>query len=195
MTRFKLHVARGTRRLLRVRTIRRLARQEDGVAAVEFGFVALPFFALLFAIIETSLVFLANQSLETAAADSARLVLTGQAQSMSLSDFKTKTCAKLKALFDCQSKIKIEVKKYTTFAEAIAYNKNKLIDPTTKELKVTADTFQPGAASEIVVVRLIYPFPVLASRLLSFTLTDMAGNSRLLVATVAFRNEPFGTTN
>jgi hypothetical protein len=87
------------------------------------------------------------------------------------------------------------VKTYTTFAEAIEYNKNKLIDPTTKELKVTADTYQPGTASQIVVVRLIYPFPVLASRLLSFTLTDMAGNSRLLVATVAFRNEPFGTSS
>lgn len=194
MSRFRLHLARGARRLLRVRTIRRLARQEDGVAAVEFGFVALPFFALLFAIIETSLVFLANQSLETAAADSARLVLTGQAQSISLSDFKTKTCLKLKAMFDCQAKLKIEVKTYTTFADAIEYNKKPLIDQTTKELNVT-ESYQPGAASQIVVVRLVYPFPVLASRLLSFTLNDMAGNSRLLVATVAFRNEPFGTTN
>jgi Flp pilus assembly protein TadG len=194
MSRFRLHVARGARRLLRVRTIRRLARQDDGVAAVEFGFVALPFFALLFAIIETSLVFLANQSLETAAADSARLVFTGQAQTISLSDFKTKTCLKLKAMFDCQAKLKIEVKTYATFADAIEHNKKPLINDTTKELNVT-ESYQPGAASQIVVVRLVYPFPVLASRLLSFTLNDMAGNSRLLVATVAFRNEPFGTTN
>jgi Flp pilus assembly protein TadG len=194
MTRFRLHVARGARRLLRVRTIRRLARQEDGVAAVEFGFVALPFFALLFAIIETALVFLANQSLETAAANSARLVLTGQAQSLSLSDFKTQTCLRLKAMFDCAGKLKIEVKTFATFAELIEHNKKKLTDPITKELKIT-ESYQPGAASQIVVVRLVYPFPVLASKLLGFTLSDMAGGARLLVATVAFRNEPFGTTN
>jgi hypothetical protein len=97
-------------------------------------------------------------------------------------------------MFDCQAKLKIEVKTYSTFADAIEHNKKKLINETTKELNIT-ESYQPGAASQIVVVRLVYPFPVLASQLLKFTLNDMAGNSRLLVATVAFRNEPFGTTN
>ncbi len=42
--------------------------------------VAAPFLAMVFAIMETAIVFFAGQALETAAADSARLIMTGQAQ-------------------------------------------------------------------------------------------------------------------
>ena len=78
-------LAAGTRRLspsslLRIRTVRRFARGQDGIAAVEFGIVAAPFLALMFAIMETAIVFFASQTLETAVADSARLIMTGQAQ-------------------------------------------------------------------------------------------------------------------
>jgi Flp pilus assembly protein TadG len=48
----------------------RLASCKDGSAAVEFGLIAAPFIALLFAIMETAIVFFAGQTLETAVADS-----------------------------------------------------------------------------------------------------------------------------
>ena len=60
---------------------RRFARQKDGAVAVEFALVAAPFLAMVFAVMETAVIFFAGQALETAAADSARLILTGQAQS------------------------------------------------------------------------------------------------------------------
>ena len=44
------------------------------------GFIALPFFALLFAIIETGIVFFAGQVIETAIQDCGRLLFTHQAQ-------------------------------------------------------------------------------------------------------------------
>ena len=73
------------------RLVRRFVRQQDGAAAVEFGLVAVPFLGLTFAILETALVFFAGQTLETAVADSARLIMTGQAQTAGWSkdDFKT----------------------------------------------------------------------------------------------------------
>ena len=40
--------------------LRRFRRNQEGVIAVEMGFIALPFFALLFAIIETGIVFFAR---------------------------------------------------------------------------------------------------------------------------------------
>ena len=46
--------------------------------------VATPFLAVLFAIMETAMVFFAGQTLETAVADSSRLILTGQAQTQAL---------------------------------------------------------------------------------------------------------------
>ena len=51
-----------------------------GSAAVEFALVAPVFFALLFAIIETAIMFFASQVLETITQDSARMLMTGQAQ-------------------------------------------------------------------------------------------------------------------
>jgi hypothetical protein len=41
-----------------------------------------------------------------------------------------------------------------------------------------------------VVVRLFYQWPVYVS-LLGFNLQNMSGGHRLLIATAAFRNEPF----
>src|SRR6187402_1232015 len=88
-------LAAGTRRLhrvklLRIGTVRRFARGEDGIAAVEFGIVAAPFLALMFAIMETALVFFASQTLETAVADSSRLIMTGQVQTGNFTETKFK---------------------------------------------------------------------------------------------------------
>src|SRR5712692_11914383 len=74
----RLHV------LLASAPARRLLCREDGAAAVEFALVAAPFLALIFAIIETALVFFAGQYLETVVADSSRLIMTGQVQTQGL---------------------------------------------------------------------------------------------------------------
>jgi Flp pilus assembly protein TadG len=179
-------------RLLRIKTIRRFAKGEDGIAAVEFGMVAAPFLALMFAILETALVFFANQTLETAVADSARLIMTGQAQSSGFTQqqFKDAVCAKILGLFDCAGGIQIDVKTYTGFAAVSTANP---VD-SNGNLQTSSFGFQPGNACDIVVVRLMYQWPVYVS-LLGFNLADLAGNKRLLMATAAFRNEPFGTAS
>src|SRR3954454_7454455 len=104
-------------RLFHFDTARRFASHDDGVAAVEFGIVAAPFLALMFAIMETALVFFASQTLETAVADSARLIMTGQAQSQSFDagQFKTSVCSKIGGLFDCAGGLYVDVKKYSSF--------------------------------------------------------------------------------
>ncbi len=65
---------------VRTRTMGRFRRDEKGVTAVEFGLLSLPFFAIIGAILETSLIFMASQILDSAVNDSARLIRTGQAQ-------------------------------------------------------------------------------------------------------------------
>ena len=80
------------RRLLPVRSARRFARAEEAAAAVEFALVAAPFLALIFAIMETALVFFAGQTLEATATEAGRMIMTGQAQTAgytSAADFKT----------------------------------------------------------------------------------------------------------
>src|SRR5437016_14496034 len=106
-------LAIAARRL--VRTKMRLARREDGAAAVGLRLVAAPFLALTFAIMETAIVFFASQTLETAVADSARLIMTGQAQTQGLtqSSFKDAVCARVFAVFNCQGGILVDVRTYT----------------------------------------------------------------------------------
>ena len=111
-------LANGARRLQTVGAVRRLVRQQDGAAAVEFGLVAAPFLALVFAIMETAVVFFAGQALETAVADSSRLIMTGQAQTqgLSASGFKNAVCAKIYGLFDCQNGVYVDVKTFSSFS-------------------------------------------------------------------------------
>lgn len=182
-------------RFLRIKTVRRFAKGEDGVAAVEFGMVAAPFLALTFAIMETSLVFFAGQTLETAVADSARLIMTGQAQAsaMSQDDFKTEVCKRIAGLFDCAGGMQIDVKAYASGSTFADISSAKPIGPDGK-LQTSTFGYQPGNACNIVVVRLMYQWPVYMS-LLGFNLADLAGNKRLLMATAAFRNEPFGSSS
>lgn len=169
------------------RMVRRFLRRKDGVAAVEFAMVAAPFLALTFAILETAIIFFAGQTLETAAADSARLIMTGQAQKSSFTQaqFKDEVCKRIYGLFDCANGIQVDVRTYTDFA---SINNAKPVDAN-GNLSVTP-TYSPGAAGEIVVVRLLYQWPVYVS-LLGLNFSDMSGNKRLIMATAAFRNEPF----
>jgi Flp pilus assembly protein TadG len=168
--------------------VRRLARLEEGEAAVEFALVAAPFLALVFAIIETAVVFFASQALETAGADSARLIMTGQAQMQGFDQakFKEAVCARIYGVFDCAAGLHVDVKKYDAFG---GINPAKPIDAN-GALDAGSFGYQPGGPGDIVVVRLMYQWPVYVS-LLGLNLADMAGGKRLLVSTLAFRNEPY----
>ena len=98
--------------------LRRFRRNRRGSAAVEFALVAPIFFAVLFAIIELALVFFASQILETVTQDTARLIMTGQAQTASFTaaQFKTAVCGKLTVMFDCSNGVSIDVQSYPAFA-------------------------------------------------------------------------------
>jgi Flp pilus assembly protein TadG len=167
----------------------KFVRRDDGATMVEFGFVVFPFLALLFAIIETALVFFAGQVLETAVTDSARLILTGQAQTLNLNanTFKNQVCARIFGLFDCQGGLQIDVRTYASFVNATIA---KPVDPNTGMLDTTGFTYQPGVAGDIVVMRFVYKWPTFV-RTFGLNVSDLADGYRLLMATAAFRNEPF----
>lgn len=170
---------------------RRIVREQDGSTTVEFALLVAPFLAILFAIIETSIVFFAGQTLETANADSARLIMTGQAQTQGFSQaqFKNAVCARIYGLFNCQGGLYVDVKTYTGFA---TINNSQLPVDANGNLQSGTFGYQPGGPGDIVVVRLIYQWPVYVS-LLGLNLSDSAGSKRVIMSTVAFRNEPYGT--
>jgi Flp pilus assembly protein TadG len=170
---------------------RRFVREQSGAAAVEFAMVAAPFLGMIFAIMETAMVFYAGQVLETAAADSARLIMTGQAQTQGWTEvqFKQQVCLKVHALFDCNSGLfHMDVKSYPT---AATVDVSKPIE--NGVLQTGKFGYSPGCPGNIVVVRLMYQWQVYVS-LLGLNLSDLGEKKRLLLATVAFRNEPYGAS-
>jgi Flp pilus assembly protein TadG len=177
------------RRLSPARVARRFARHQKGAAAVEFALVALPFLALTFAILETALVFFAGQTLESAATEAGRLIMTGQAQNggYSQADFKNAVCNALAGgLFDCTNGVYVNVTTYTSFSAV-----NTAPPVSNGTLNTTNMGYSPGGPGCIVAVQLFYQWPIYVS-LLGDNLSNLNGGYRLLVATSVFRNEPYG---
>ena len=179
--------------------LRRFRRNHRGSAVVEFALVAPIFFGLLFAIIELALVFFASQVLETATQDSARAILTGQAQSGQVTvcqvggvsapctqqTFKDLVCSKLVVMFDCVNGVSIDVQSYPAFGSV---NIASPIDASRNF--VAPNNYLPGSPGDIVVVRIFYQWPLIVTGL-GFNIANLSGSKRLLTATAAFQNEPY----
>jgi Flp pilus assembly protein TadG len=167
--------------------LRRFRRNHRGSAAVEFALVAPIFFGLLFAIIELSLVFYAGQILETATQDSARVIMTGQAQmsAFTQAQFKNLVCSKIVTMFDCVNGVSIDVQSYTAFGSV------NIADPIDASRNfVPPNNYLPGGPGDIVVVRIFYQWPLIVTGL-GFNIANLSGSKRLLTATAAFQNEPY----
>jgi len=197
LERIRSQIAARLCRLTPTRAARRFARHQKGAAAVEFALVAIPFLALLFAIIETALVFFAGQTLETAASDAGRLLMTGQAQQdvspttgnvgFTQADFKNAVCSYLAgAMFKCDD-IVVNVTNFADFASV-----NNAPSPVANgQLDTSKMGYNPGGPNCIIAVQLYYKWPIYVS-LLGDNLANLSGGNRLLVATSVFRNEPYG---
>ena len=82
----------------------------------------------------------------------------------------------------------VEVKSYPTFPTVT------ITDPIDGGKNyVPPCSYCPGAAGDIVVVRIFYQWPLFVTGL-GYNISNLAGSKRLLSATAAFRNEPFLAT-
>lgn len=185
-------------RLVPGRIARRFVRRQDGAAAIEFALVAAPFLALTFAILETAMVFFGGQMLQSAASDSARKIMTGEAMTtnfdsgapdpagFSKANFKSEVCKHLIGMFNCANVV-VDVQVYGTFA-AVTSAPPLAPDGT---LDDAATNYNRGDVGNIVAVSLYYPWPIYVSQLDLLASHSLAGSNRLLVATSVFRVEPF----
>ena len=172
---------------------RNFSRDDRGVTAIEFAILGVPFFTIIFAILETAMVFFAGQVLDSAVEDASRLVKTGRAQAASynLTNFRTLMCGYTFNLFGDCSQIKIKVAKITNFTSASTALTVQTCTATTCTWTIT-EGFVPGAGREVVQVFAYYRWPLLIN-LPYFNLKNQPDNYRMLASTRAFRNEPFQT--
>ena len=131
--------------------------------------------------------FFAGQVLETIAQNSARMILTGQAQNGGYkpTDFKTYVCGQIPALFTCAN-VYVDVQSFTSFSNVTL---NSQIDGSNNFVSNNLH-YNPGGPGDIVVVRLFYQWPLFVTGL-GYNIANLSGSQRLLTATAAFRNEPY----
>lgn len=163
-------------------------KDSKGATAVEFALVAAPFLALIIALFQTFLVFFAQQLLETVANQSARLVMTGQVQTQNMDQatFKQQVCGKIRIFFNCSS-LMVDLQVANSWSTAntgmptLTYNSNGNVNNSWQ--------FNAGHAGDIVVLRVMYVWPVVLGPL-GFNLSNLSTGNRLLMASAAFQNEP-----
>ena len=165
-------------------------RNEKGSVAVEFALTAIPFFILLFAILEAGIVFFATATLDQAVSDAGRLIRTGQAQSAGMTEQQlTQTiCDKVVLLSNCPNELKLDVRVYSNFSSVVFPNVMGS-DGTVQNDKLA---YSLGNAGDIVLVRAFYIWPIWSP--FPTGLNNNGGSaspSRLIQSSVAFRNEPF----
>jgi Flp pilus assembly protein TadG len=169
------------------RFIRQFGRRDEGAVAVEFALVAFPFCALLLVIFETAIVVFTDISLQNGVTAASRLIRTGQAQTqnMSVAAFRKVVCDNAMSYIDCDN-IRIEVIKSSTATFTNPVNINT-VD------KDTAESWQPGLASEWILVQARYDWKLFIpwlSQLSNYQNGDE--QMRRLTAGTVFRNEPYG---
>jgi Flp pilus assembly protein TadG len=165
---------------------RRLASDERGVTAVEFGLVSVPFLGITFAIVEMSILLFSGQALDTALQDTSRRIMTGQIQVAGLSQtqFKNEICTRMPSLINCAADVFVDVRSYPDAAPAPALPVNSGNFDTSNFI------FKPGGPSCIVVVRAALRYRVYTS-LWGNGLANLNDGTRVLMSTVSFRNEPY----
>lgn len=197
--------------------LRAIGKDCRGAMAIEFALVGPAFIALLIAILNTMLIYLAQEGLETAAESATRLLLTGQAQTISLAnghtgmtadDFKNAICngttgtdasgattdipALLPPMLTCAN-LTVNVKTVNSYAVSNAttptftYDKNGVV--TSTGTGYSASTGGTGR-NKILVLQLIYLWPTTLGPL-GFDLSNQPNHNRMLVATSVMTTEDY----
>lgn len=163
----------------------RFRRHESGVVAIEFVLVAPVFFFLIFAILETSILYVVATVMEGEVALAARTIRTGQNQQEADPEtaFRETLCSNLQNVLNCDNVV-IDVRTFDDFGEM---NFDEFMD---EDGEASGNLFQAGTADDIVLVRIGFRYNIVTPYLAEL-LPPAGSNSVLLYSGAAFKNEPF----
>ncbi|WP_454279097.1 TadE/TadG family type IV pilus assembly protein [Sphingomonas sp. Marseille-Q8236] len=170
-----------------------------GATIVEFALVATPFIALLLAIMQASLAYLAQEALESAVEVAARSVITGQAQAGDIQGsgtgmtqaqlaerFRRNGCAALPSFMSC-ARLYVDVKSAAT-GTALGSNAMSLtFDANGKP--TNSFSYDLGEQGALVMVRFIYLWPMRVAP--NADLTGKGSGQTVLMATSVSKSEAY----
>jgi Flp pilus assembly protein TadG len=166
-----------------IKRLRRLPGDERAATAVT------PLVFLILASLQLSIIFFAGQVLQSAATTAGREVMTGQVQTAgdTATQYQSAVCAAAPVFFTCGN-IMVDVESASTYS---TLNTGTLTPTYDSHGNVTnAWAYSPGGPGDIVIVRVMYNWPVVAAPLLP-GLANQSNGDRLLMATSVFKNEPY----
>ena len=187
---------RGKRRLFSL-----LRRANTGATAVEFALLGIPFAALLFGIVEISVLFFITSTVHHAVAEVAREIRTGEFQTTGggAAEFKEAICSAMSTVGSCDN-LRVDVISSATgqFSTLILPASPTSCTGTPAEVDaceaadpvMPADDYNDTDSGDVVIVRVQYVHHLSVPNELT-RLSNAAGNTHVITATTAFKNEPF----
>ncbi|WJI74566.1 MULTISPECIES: TadE/TadG family type IV pilus assembly protein [unclassified Mesorhizobium] len=184
----------------RVTFARRFLRDRRGSTAIEFAMLALPFAALVFAILESCVSFAGQEVMANITDDIARQLRTGQLRQADVTEEKLKglVCARLEIIVakGCPGLL-VDLRPFKTFAGAASAGftiSGSTITLTGKDPDTGKDpafgTPTIGPAESKNMLRVFYPWPVMTDFMAQY-MSNMDGGKTLHYATTTWQNEPF----
>ncbi len=185
--------------------LRRMFRSRDGVAAIEFAILAIPFFLIVFAIIETFVAYAGEQLLENAVDTMAREIRTGQitfnksaATDMDATAFRSAFCDEINIMLSCSGgndqKLFLDVRTFTTFAD-MPIGIPRQGGGSFGALDTASFGYDPGGPGSYNMVRAYYRWQIVTDLVRPYITNERPGSAEgsdyLMVATTAFANENY----
>jgi Flp pilus assembly protein TadG len=190
----------------RSRLLRRFRRSQDGAAAIEFAILALPYFLIVFAILETFIAFIGEQVVSNGVEVMARKVRTGELKSATANDpafrtaFRTAFCAEISVMISCSGteiatpkRLYLDLRSFSSFAD-IPTAIPRQSSAAYSDLKTTDFGYSPGGPKSINMLRAYYRWPVLTDLVRPMLTSVRPANGAgefLIVATATFQNEDY----
>ena len=172
------------------------SKNQDGATAIEFALVALPFFALIFAIIELAIIFFISSALNNATSEAGRLIRVGQFQDCGGgARFKELVCENMDQLGNCQANLRVDVISEPKFSDITIPDTTQLVDDgivdglNTKVADV--GQFDEAPASTPVIIQSTFFYRLALPTQLTRLESSPGSNIRILKSTTAFQTEPF----
>jgi Flp pilus assembly protein TadG len=185
--------------------LKRLARSRDGAAAIEFALLAIPYFLIVFAIIETFVAYTAEQLVANAVDTMGRQLRTGNityqhtpaTNNKSEVEFRRLFCDEISILIQCDDaeinradKLFLDIKSYPEFSAM----PNTVPRRSDGDLNTAAFTYAPGGPNTKNMLRAYYKWNVITDLLrpyISNVRPPQGSSYFLIVETAAFKNEEY----
>jgi Flp pilus assembly protein TadG len=168
----------------------RFFRNRKGSTAIEFTALAIPFSLLVFAILESSISFAAQQVMANAADDVARQFRTGQikANDLDQNQLRDLICQRMEIIVTsgCPG-LEVDLREYDTFEQAaqvrVTFDANGDID-------TQGFGYTPGSSMSRNMLRVYYRWPVITD-FMRKSMANLPDGKTLHFASVTWQNEPF----